>query len=398
MAFVTGDRVKETTTSNGTGGITLAGAVTQFRAFSDVASDLDLLYYAIVAQSGGQWEVGLGTWSTGGTITRVAGQVLSGSAGAATLVNFSAGTKDVFITVPAADILQLDNNSNFNLPSLTAVTTPAAGNISVFARSVGGRMLPAFAGPSGLDSVLQPHLGRNRRAAWQPIGNATTVPILDGVSAPTALGTGTARSVATTNIATRIKRLGYVSAATAGAFAGHFFLAGAQQYAIGNGAGLGGFHHISRFVVSDAAAVSGARQFIGWQNVVTTPTNVEPNSLINCFGLAQLSTDATQWYIVHGGSAAQTAIALGTSVGAPTLTNTAWDLSFFCPPSSNNIVHYMLQNLSSGVLVSGTITGTAGTVLPLSTALLALRAWRTNNATLLAVGLDIASHYIETDQ
>ena len=296
----------------------------------------------------------------------------------------------------AAHSIDMDG---LTLPAHTSTpSTPASGNVVIFNKPVASRQMLAQEGPSGIDTVLQPHIGRNRTVRWQPIGNATTVPIVEGILAPTAVGTATARTVATTNIATRMKRLGYASAATAGSLAGHYFLAGAQQYTLGDGSGLGGFHYICRFVVSDPAAVSGARQFIGFRNIVTAPANVEPNSVTNCFGIAQLSTDNTQWYIVYGGSAAQTAIALGTGLGAPTLTNTAWDLALFAPPNSNNTVYYQVTNLGSNVTVSGTLTGTAGTVLPLSTALLAPCVWRCNNATALAVGIDVASHYIETDQ
>jgi hypothetical protein len=282
--------------------------------------------------------------------------------------------------------------------SATLPATPAAGFVTLFNKAVAGRQMGAQVGPSGIDTVFQPHIGRNRAVRWQPLGNATTAPITEGIVAATALGTATARNVATTNIATRMKRLGYVSVATAAGFSGHFFPAGAQQFSIGDGAGLGGLHFIERFVVSDAAAVAGARMFVGFRNIVTTPTNIEPNTQSNCFGLAQLSTDATQWYIVYGGSAAQTAIALGTGLGAPTLTTTGWDLVFFAPPNSNNTVGYQVTNMGSGVTVSGTLTGVAGTALPLSTALLAPIAWRCNNATALSVGVDIASMYIETDQ
>lgn len=395
MAHKTGDRVKETTTTTGTGAITLAGAATGFQAFSAVCANGDTAFYCIADQSGANWEVGLGTWNTGNTLSRTT--VLKSSNGGAA-VNFAAGTKDVFITVPADDLLQQDANNNVLIPLATAQTTPAANNLSMFVKSVGGRMMLAQAGPSGLDATFQPNLGRNRAVWWQPLGNATTVPITTGIVAATAVGTATARNVATTNVLTRMKRLGYVSAATAGSLAGPYWPAGAQQYTIGDGAGLGGFHCIWRFGVSDAATVSGARQFIGFRNVVTAPTNVEPSTITNCIGLAQLSTDATQWYIVYGGSAAQTAIALGTGLGAPTLTNTAWDFALFAPPNSNNTVYYTVTNLGTGVTVSGTLTGVAGTALPLSTALLAPATYRTNNATAAAVGLDICSLYIETDQ
>lgn len=99
MAHRTGDRIKETTTTTGTGALSLAGAATQHQAFSAVCSNGDTVYYSIVGQTGSEWEVGLGTWNTGNTLTRTT--VLSSSnAGAA--VNLSAGTKDVFCTIPAA--------------------------------------------------------------------------------------------------------------------------------------------------------------------------------------------------------------------------------------------------------------------------------------------------------
>jgi hypothetical protein len=291
------------------------------------------------------------------------------------------------------------DQDGFTIPEhATSPATPAADTATVFVRNLGGRPMLAQMGPSGLDTAFQPHWGRNRTVYWQPLGNATTVPLTTGLIASTNVGTLTTRTVALTNIATRMKRLGFVSVATAGGLAGPYWAAGAQQFAIGNGAGLGGFTNVWRFVVSDVATVTGARMFMGWRTVVTAPTNVEPSAITNCFGLAQLSTDATQWYIVYGGSAAQTAIPLGTGLGAPATNSTAWDLAFFAPPNSNNTVSYTVMNMGTGVTVTGTLTGTAGVALPLSTALLAPATYRTNNATLLAVGLDIASLYIETDQ
>ncbi len=98
MAHIAADRVRETTTTTGTGAITLLGAVTNFQAFSAVMVNADTTFYAIVHQSAAEWEIGLGTWNTGGTLSRTT-VLESSNAGAA--VNFSAGTKDVFITIPA---------------------------------------------------------------------------------------------------------------------------------------------------------------------------------------------------------------------------------------------------------------------------------------------------------
>ena len=97
MAHVKGDRVKETTTTTGTGTLALLGAVTGFKAFSAIAANTDTVYYAIVHQSAAEWEVGIGTWSTGNNLARTT--IISSSNGDA-VVNLSAGTKDVFCTIP----------------------------------------------------------------------------------------------------------------------------------------------------------------------------------------------------------------------------------------------------------------------------------------------------------
>jgi len=98
MALVVADRVKETTTTTGTGTITLAGASTGYQSFSAIG-DGNTTYYTIAGQTSSEWEVGIGTYtSSGTTLSRTT--VLSSSNGGS-LVNFSAGTKDVFVTYPA---------------------------------------------------------------------------------------------------------------------------------------------------------------------------------------------------------------------------------------------------------------------------------------------------------
>lgn len=98
MAFVVADRVKETTTTAGTGTITLAGAATGFQSFS-VIGDGNTTFYTIAGQGTSEWEVGIGTYTSSGT-TLSRDTVFSSSSGGAK-VSFSAGTKDVFVTYPA---------------------------------------------------------------------------------------------------------------------------------------------------------------------------------------------------------------------------------------------------------------------------------------------------------
>ena len=109
MALVIADRVKETSTTTGTGTITLGGAVTGYQAFS-VLGNGNQCYYTIVGTAvASEWEVGVGTYSSS-TLTR--DTVLDSSTGGAK-ISFSAGNKEVFVTYPAdkaitSDILLLD--------------------------------------------------------------------------------------------------------------------------------------------------------------------------------------------------------------------------------------------------------------------------------------------------
>ena len=96
--FVLADRVKETTTTTGTGTVTLLGASTGYQSFS-VIGDANTTYYTIAGQTGSEWEVGIGTYTSSGTTLARTTVISSSNSGA--LVNFSAGTKDVFVTYPA---------------------------------------------------------------------------------------------------------------------------------------------------------------------------------------------------------------------------------------------------------------------------------------------------------
>ena len=123
MALVVADRVKETTTTTGTGAITLAGAEVNFVAFSSVLSDGDTTYYAIVDDSNQDFEVGLGTYATSGnTLTRTTVLASSNSGSA---VNLLAGSKEVFINYPAGKSVYLDGSGQLVIGG-TAVTSTAA--------------------------------------------------------------------------------------------------------------------------------------------------------------------------------------------------------------------------------------------------------------------------------
>jgi hypothetical protein len=98
MALVLADRVRETTTTTGTGTVTLAGAVTGYQSFAIVGNG-NTTYYTIAGQGTSEWEVGIGTYTSSGTTLARTTVLVSSNSGS--LVSFSAGTKDVFVTYPA---------------------------------------------------------------------------------------------------------------------------------------------------------------------------------------------------------------------------------------------------------------------------------------------------------
>jgi hypothetical protein len=117
------DRVLETTTSTGTGSINLGGAKTGHRSFSAAFTTGDQVYYTIAG--GAEWEVGIGTVTTGAPWTLSRTTVLS-SSNANALVNFSAGTKEVFNTAPA---YALEGGIQFNPITQTATASQTVFNV-----------------------------------------------------------------------------------------------------------------------------------------------------------------------------------------------------------------------------------------------------------------------------
>ena len=274
-------------------------------------------------------------------------------------------------------------------------SAPASGNLTVYSKSIGGRMMLKQVGPSGLATALQPFLARNKVGYWNPPGGAATIPGVFGYTAPTVL-TVASRTITTTNLFGRMRRLGYASAASAGSLAYQYV--NLAQVTVGDGAGNGGFYKVCRFGIADTtSAVAAARMFCGVSSSVATPTNVDPTTLTNSIGIG-VGAGQTTMHVYYGGSAAQTPIDLGSNFPVNTVNLDVYELVLFAPPSSNNTVYYEVTRVNTGNVATGTLTGTAGTALPASTTLLSYhRLWRTNNTTAAVVAFDVMSDYIETD-
>ena len=116
MALVINDRVKETSTTTGTGTFNLSGAVSGFETFVAGIADGNTTYYAIVNRDEDEWEVGLGTVTDASTDTLARTTVIT-SSNSDSAVSFSSGTKDVFCTLPASKAVFEDASSDVTLPN-----------------------------------------------------------------------------------------------------------------------------------------------------------------------------------------------------------------------------------------------------------------------------------------
>lgn len=119
MALVLADRVRETTTTTGTGSVILGGAYTGFQTFSAGIGNGNTTYYTIANVTTGEWEVGLGTYSSGSN--SLARTTIFSSSNGNAAVNFTTGTKDVFVTQPAERAVFVDSN---NVAAANSATIP----------------------------------------------------------------------------------------------------------------------------------------------------------------------------------------------------------------------------------------------------------------------------------
>ena len=138
MALVINDRVKETTTTTGTGAVSLAGAVSGFETFAAGIGNSNTVYYCIAHQDQAEFEVGLGTLD--GDSSDLTRTTVISSSNSDSAVNFSSGTKDVFCTLPASKLIFEDGSNNVAFGgAVTGVTNlTASGELDAATLDISG--------------------------------------------------------------------------------------------------------------------------------------------------------------------------------------------------------------------------------------------------------------------
>ena len=282
----------------------------------------------------------------------------------------------------------LEEGATFIIPA--GIVLPAANRTKIYTKSIGGKPVTATYNADGNEAIIQPLFGTKNIRKWLPAGNSTTI-VADGAAALTATGTATAANVATTNRHTIRPGLEYLVTTAATTAVAGFREAAAQKF-MGNSAGNGGFTFICTFGQATGVATTTNRLFVGFSSSTSAPTDVEPSTLTNMFGVGWDAADANIQFMSNDGTGTATKTSLGIAV--PTADRTSvYRLEMYCPPNSTTLT-YTFRDLAAGGSV---VTGTVTTDLPAVNTLLAARGWMSVGGTSSVIGIALKSLYIESD-
>ena len=212
MALVLEDRVREQSTTIGAGTFTLTGAIIGYQTFSSAIGNGNTCYYTISNPGTIEWEVGIGTVSAG----QLARTTILSSSNAGSLVTFTGGTKDVFVTYPSEKAVYLDTNGNVSTLGTvnsgtwqgTAITVPYGGTgatsftSGALIKGAGtGPLAPASA--SDIVSAIGSTAVQNATAAVTSTnlagGTASQIPYQSGAGTTTFIANGTSGQILKSN-------------------------------------------------------------------------------------------------------------------------------------------------------------------------------------------------------
>jgi hypothetical protein len=327
------DRVRETSTTTGTGTFSLAGAVTGFVSFSSAFGNGVSVYY--VAALGAEWEIGIGTTGAG-TLSR--DTVIASSAGGTTKVTFSAGAKDVFCSIPAVGlvttddvastntankVVKRDGSGNFAAGTITANLT---GNVSGSSGSTTGNAATATALQTARNINGVSFNGTADITVAAAAGTLTGNTLASGVTASSLTSVGTLTSLTVTN------------ASSAAPFAVNSNNANAVYYDLTNAQNSGSFrlavYGTTAFGVAalvSRAAVEGTTPNGLVVGAVTSGANGGPIEFQTGFRVLRWSIGASTGHLLAGvdntydigasGATRPRNVFVGTAVTTPSVTN-----------------------------------------------------------------------------
>jgi hypothetical protein len=384
VAHVWADRVAETTTTIGTGALALT-AVAGYQRFSAVCSTNDTVIYALEAVDAngvptGDWETGIGTYSSANTLTRTT--VLK-SSNSNSVVTLAAGTKNVFLDDIASTRNTLQQYSGTSEPS-----APVEGLIN-FAKDFNGWAVPYGRGATGRSFALDPYMsGRPWCGRAFPVAASATV---QGLGLLVTAASAATVSTANTNAYTRFVRLGINTTATASSVASiregntNIFLRGTNA--------LDGARVTIRFGI-EVVGNTNCRWFVGLMSAFgAQAATFDPATATNLIGIGASGTDTTNAKIYYNdGAGTPSTIDLGSNYPAKTAQTAMIELTLWAESSASSVKYYIrrLDDLS----IAPT-TGSLSTDIPTAGTAMFLQCVINNNATAAASQLSWSGFIVE---
>lgn len=294
-------------------------------------------------------------------------------------------------------------SGGLQLSAMNDPASPALGELRVYAKSNAGRTMLKMKGGNGIDVALQPFLGANRVALYQPTFGSTSITTSTTLGTTMALNhftSGTTASTAATvnesaagagSLFLSMKRT-EIGTSTNANTVGDLRLA-TLQFMRGSTIGsinTGGFYAVGRFGVSTYQA--GARTFAGMSGTATALANAEITTLFNLIGFGCNTADTSFSFIHNDASGTASKIPLGASFPCNTSDTDMYEYRLFSAPAGTTI-YYSLSRLNTTDFIEGSVT----TDIPAVGQFMTPHFYIGNSTTALRAELDIASMYVETD-
>ena len=269
----------------------------------------------------------------------------------------------------------------------TFTDIPTSGTL-LYSRLRAGRRVLSQKDTFGAETTYQPSLWSNKVGWLGAPGNSTTVNAFNLIV--TTTGTALARNVATTNILTQSRRIGYrtnsLSTITVG------WRSNALQWWAGNAPGLGGYFFVCRFGLSSTDINGTQRGFIGFNGVASVIGNTNPSTVADVLGFGFDSGETSFTFMHTNGTTAPTKDVLTGTFSSTTMSTELLEARIYVP-SNSSTVYYSLEVMGGGSLFESSTSVN----IPSNTTLLAAHVCTSSGTNTATTAIDICNIYIESE-